>query len=620
MQAAGEIRNGGKYDPFSYHDWSYPYDARNKFEAHDAWTRDGPYTSPREVTTNATLERLAEPNRLCFLTEDGKMELSTLDAWRERKGENAPTDYVLVSYTSKHFPNRNDWDYLHEVGKHAAKAAGVAAYWVGCSCLGSKAEVEENVWKICDIIRSAHSLVIAVSGPPSIDSKGGLPRTLLRDWGSRVWTWPEILLSSSKKSIKVYRRGVELGLRSTILRRNFPPLWGDAAISGTLVDHYEGSLILGPLELITTALRCLHNRETQEHLPGDMSYALMGLMSKRPHVEPKDTAFQAFARLSLANDSSMLLERMICILPKSLYEPWHSLDDQWGVSLWDIYPKTQVCGIGENDTVILDGARAAAIRWKAFAPVVTLARENWKRTIMRLLIRSVSYIFLLGVGLIAAGVQVSLSYSNSGGFSRFDPGAPYKTIGGIILGVALVLSFASPYLVRTLYTGKVWGAQPWLFGVEGYVNIHNLERHIFGIDLGHLKWSVAGSPLSRHKAATLGDGPGAMRNVREGTDPLTDPEVSAKIQRALQSSVNEEKIFTLVDTYTMTATIFSAVRPPVAALMCGEEGGMQRAVLCSYEWTSQTLYRESVIRMETPAYESMDPVSRVKLGLQRNSR
>ena len=33
------------------------------------------------------------------------------------------------------------------------------------------------------------------------------------------------------------------------------------------------------------------------------------------------------------------------------------------------------------------------------------------------------------------------------------------------------------------------------------------------------------------------------------------------------------------------------------ALLCGSEGGMQRAVMCSYDWTTSTLYRETVLRM-----------------------
>jgi hypothetical protein len=77
------------------------------------------------------------------------------------------------------------------------------------------------------------------------------------------------------------------------------------------------------------------------------------------------------------------------------------------------------------------------------------------------------------------------------------------------------------------------------------------------------------------------------------------------------------KVFTLVDTYTLTVTMFLAVRPPVAVLLCGHEGGMQRAVMCSYDWSTQTLYRETVLRMETPVLERMFRVNRFRFGLQR---
>ncbi|TKA39317.1 hypothetical protein B0A49_13289, partial [Cryomyces minteri] len=76
-------------------------------------------------------------------------------------------------------------------------------------------------------------------------------------------------------------------------------------------------------------------------------------------------------------------------------------------------------------------------------------------------------------------------------------------------------------------------------------------------------------------------------------------------------------IFTLVDTNTMEVTLFRAVRPPVAFLLCGHEGGMQRAVGVSYDWTTGTCYRETVLRMETPVLEKMDRVSRLRLGLKR---
>ncbi|KAL8816531.1 MAG: hypothetical protein Q9191_008315 [Dirinaria sp. TL-2023a] len=84
-----------------------------------------------------------------------------------------------------------------------------------------------------------------------------------------------------------------------------------------------------------------------------------------------------------------------------------------------------------------------------------------------------------------------------------------------------------------------------------------------------------------------------------------------------QKSDSEKKVFTLIDTYTMTVTLFDAVRPPVAVVICGAEGGMQRALLCSQDWTSGTLYRETVVRMETRVWDRMDTLSRVRLGLKR---
>lgn len=55
----------------------------------------------------------------------------------------------------------------------------------------------------------------------------------------------------------------------------------------------------------------------------------------------------------------------------------------------------------------------------------------------------------------------------------------------------------------------------------------------------------------------------------------------------------------------------------MVALLCGSEGGMQRAVMCSYDWPSQTLYRETVLRMETRVLEKMSRINRVNFGLKR---
>ena len=179
-----------------------------------------------------------------------------------------------------------------------------------------------------------------------------------------MWTLPEVLLSSRGAPISVYTRGGD-ERPWQIAKANFPDAaWRDAHWTRQLVDHYEGSLILNNLELVVLALRCLSHRDFRRitYFPGDLSYILMGLLRRRPRPTAGDSVFQAFARLSLANDSNMLLERLVCVQPKEPDQPWLHTDDAWGVQLWDIYPKIQVAGVGENDTVILDGAHGASIR------------------------------------------------------------------------------------------------------------------------------------------------------------------------------------------------------------------------------------------------------------------
>jgi hypothetical protein len=77
------------------------------------------------------------------------------------------------------------------------------------------------------------------------------------------------------------------------------------------------------------------------------------------------------------------------------------------------------------------------------------------------------------------------------------------------------------------------------------------------------------------------------------------------------------QVFTLIDTFSMTATLFHAVRPPTSLIVCGSEGGMKRALACSYDMTTGTLYRESVLRIPTQAADKMSSVGRLRIGLRR---
>ena len=593
--AAGETRNGGCYDPFPYRFWGYPLNARNLRENEAAAeyhlpSSEKPSTNGavehRLQQPNPIIERPLEPKYLRFLTGRGGATTGTVSRWKQ-KHKQQPT-YVFISYTGEQLRTDEDIRFLRRIGEYAARKEGASAYWVGCDCLGDRSEVEENVSYISDIVRGSKKLIIAVQHRPG--SQKGSPDTdgLLREWGKRVWTLPEILLITSSSDIDVYARNGDIEHSKTINKRNFATMWADAPVARQLIDHYEGNLVLSTLELVTVALQCLHGRQTITYFPGDVANALMGLLRRRPVVTRDFSAFQAFARLSLANVNDLLLERLICILPLSLDQPWYDMADQYQASLWDIYPTTQICGIGKNDTVMLDGAHAASIRWKAFARVARNTRDSWRRTFLRYAFRSATWFLVVGVLLVQLG---------------------QGAIGAIILLIGLFLILLSPYFARVLYTGKLWATQPWFFGFEGYLDISTIEQKVFGVDMGHLKWSTNGSPLSMHASNEYGE--------CIGKDPTSNPDTRRKVEESVNCQMGKPRIFTLVDTNTLTVTMFEAVRPPVAVVLCGEEGGMQRALLCSYEWSSQTLYRESVLRMETPVLEKFNRVGRLRLGLRR---
>ena len=608
----GEIRNQGHYDGFPYRFWGYAKYWRNTHENEPIYVADQRSHrrhKDREIGleddklyeqddgTNPEVKRLLRPRYLCFLDESQTQNplpprVLKVEDWLRQMHQSNHPDYLFVAYTAEQFRGDRDFEALSRLAERATREAGLSAYWVGSSCMPDKEELEQDVYRISDVIRGAKALAIVVGHPVDRRGEDFSRSDLLAQWGRRMWTLPEALLSPKGVDIRVYVRGVEE--RWDIQKSNFAHVaWHDAPWTRQLMDHYEGSLILSNLELVVLALRCLSNRDVDRHshFPGDLSYVLMGLLRRRPRADGADSAFQAFARLSLANDSNMLLERLVCVHPKNPGQPWQCTDDAWDAILWDIYPTIQVAGVGDGDTVILDGAYGATIRWKAFAPVAYVVRVSWKQYLANTLLRSSPIIFYTAIALLATRL------------------ASVRAAGCFWLLVSLLTILASPYLVRVQYGGKLWGTQPWFFGFEGYLDIETIESNIFGTYQQRLSWSPAGSPLSRHYS----------NEHREcvGLDPTSDPEVRGLVERARTTDYGGQKVFTLIDTYTLTVTLFSAQRPPVAVLVCGSEGGMQRAIMCSYDAKTQTLYRESVLRMETVILEKMFRVSRFQFGFRQ---
>lgn len=150
-----------------------------------------------------------------------------------------------------------------------------------------------------DVVRGSKELAVMIRPP----TEGESVEDVLREWTESIWTFPELLLSP-RSCLSTYFHNSSLQL--PYVREIIPKNQLAARCLSTdedryqvrrLVDHYLGNLKMSDLELMTVALHCFSSRVTSwEYLPGDYSYALMGLVGRRPRVSPTDSAFLAFAR------------------------------------------------------------------------------------------------------------------------------------------------------------------------------------------------------------------------------------------------------------------------------------------------------------------------------------
>ncbi|KAL2831491.1 hypothetical protein BDW59DRAFT_140226 [Aspergillus cavernicola] len=599
-------RDESAYDPFLYH---------------YSGTASGSSSSQR--FEHIQRGRLLRPRYLCLADEEHEYQIISVLEWERTHGPDGNLEYVFVAYTAQHFQSEEDYDELHVIAARAARSAGVPAYWIACSCMPEEdmhralpdqvVDLAADIYRISDVVRGSHSLVIIVGSPDKATQVN--TETLPREWGRRMWTFPEVVLSPSHKEITIYTRGGDLDHPVRVRKALFPRLaWNDASDSQQLIDHYEGIQTLGYLQLVSIGLKCLAARETRKKFKGDIVYALMGLLWCRPQVNDNDTAFQAFCRLSLANDSNHLLERLICLCPSRLEMKWHDIDDFWNRKLWNIDTSCRVVAVAGNDTVILSGALGCSIRWESFprVPLTHLWQETEEASEPASFSFGCAGIFLwLGLWFLIVGVIV-IKYHKP---DEHNPEV-IAFISAALLGVSLIACLFLPYRLhsgtedqKATASGPRRRSQRWLVGFEGYLDLETLESTIFGFNTGHLRWSVESSSLSRSREEA---------GELIGLDPYAfDPDVAELIDLSTGAPFGHRRIFTLVDTYNMTATLFQAVYPPVAMLLCGSEGGMQRALLCSYDKQSGCLYRETVLRVPSTMSEKMHWVDRFRLGLER---
>lgn len=379
------------------------------------------------------MKRPLRPSFLYFLTGDDQILNYPEHAYTVYPEDTFDDEYIFISYTRRsiavdlrqfpQFAPRDRSDRLR-FAVAATRAAEKRAFWIDFECVvsdrangmasndaaGYANEHSEDVYRICDVLRGASSMVV-VHGPLTDGKEADATRSphqeWSRTWGSRLWVLPELLLAPTEKRISVYTqlRGVrpeevsplELSKRDLAVRSCV-----DAEEVMQLIEHYDGSILLTPLELMQLSLRCLRRRTTVRHTDADLAYVLKGLLRRRPKTVPNESGFEAFASLSLANDSQKLLERLVCVLSPDPDADWSDMRDAWGMQLWDIEPSCQIAGIVDQRTVLLDGVYGASIHWDRLETVAFMKRETAFRSVAKVAARLSSVLFIIGISVVSS--------------------------------------------------------------------------------------------------------------------------------------------------------------------------------------------------------------------------
>ena len=581
-----------------YH-WKWPKHAINLLDTREDDRKR--YEKPEKLSSK---QRLYRPRQLVvFQNEEWQVV------------ENPPKDlqYIFISYHWDSFAGFED--RVDIMAQHMCQKAGLKAYFQDWKCNASKGDKDlltADVNRMCDAIRGSKFVALLLPD-------GKLQRK--HDWGRRMWTLPEGLLAPSKLQVCTWLRlndySVQLMGKVELTSQFWEEAFEDSEeIPGRiLAEHYEGVITLSRLELFSTAISALKSRVTTNDFTGaDLAYALMGLLHYRIDPDPTDDLFQVIARLSLANDNDRLIERLTSMFPKAIdsnKDFFKSIadKDQYETHAWDIEPRCQVVGVGdEPSTVILSECRAVPIRWKRFPRMMYKRHRGLKKRIAELVIRSGAWWIVTGYGLAFTYAPIFLAWAElSDTIGRFLSGpTPHYARwlwAAILLFICtgLVLAIFAPKAVRRLFGGAVLQAAPHLVAFEGTLPRADLERLVFGSDARRLRYEPSSTPFSqgfRHPYIRKGIEPDWIAGSQP-KDPLPG-----------------HHWFTLVDTGNLCITVFQAKRPPTVAFITGAEGGMLRAVLCSWRFANDCHYRETVIRVPSNTWALCRPSAWVKVSLQ----
>ena len=513
------------------------------------------------------------------------------------------TKFVAVSYSAADVyaqrdgadKEREKQDFIQEV-REAIVQQEFNAYWLDLECLSTDPEEKKmDLYCMADVYRGAE-ITLIILGDPSDDA--------WKRWGGRVWTFPETLLS--QRLYYKFRQRNEIQPAS--LRQLANLAYSKYDSEKAIINAYTGKDPLERLERLTLLKSAIWRRgitlpslesipstsASSEHdlgdriphavgpHPADRVYALMGFFEHRIQPDYFEDELGALARLSMANDNDHIVDRMISLLPHQTGPAtrWYADDDVYGANLWDVQPEIQVAGVTKNGAVVLDGCKAASIRWKDFPHVVFANPDSVRRTVAR-------FICHLSWPCIIAGVVVCRT----------------TIVGGIALLVCgSVLLLLSPWMYVFSESGRVTDPQPWLIGVKGVLDIDKAAIHLYG-----------GGVIGRYRRLDYTPSGSEFAVPEQG---LFRSGSRAQYDRALEAARGPQagRMYTLIDTRSSTIYYFAADRPPTVCLFTGREGGLGRFVLCSERCSVDELHKETVLRMPTHISQRMELCDWVAIG------
>ncbi|KAI6147219.1 hypothetical protein BKA82DRAFT_1002023 [Pisolithus tinctorius] len=571
-------------------------------------------TSPPESTAHGFY-----PRRLVIARDDNHWEVC------DDHDKIARHRYFAVTYRqSDILKHGKEEDFIASI-QSAASQCKMKAYWLDLECMGDTEEEKHlDVYQMADIYRSAEFTIVAL--PKSGDPTDAQSREPWRNWSNRVWTLPEILLSKELRYMVVPEGPVTM----VTLRELANFAYGHDSKEAAVVNACAGMDRLDRLEHLTFLKTVIWCRGTPSQDPAkappkaqsrrskgidDLSYeaekvyALMAFFEHRIMPFPPESDLHALARLSMINDKYRIAERMLSMFPQDIPSTscWYADGDQYKAQFWDIEPEVQVAGVTDKGALVLDGCRAASIRWKDFPEVgVQTTGCGSRQLVAKIAVFGIPSLYAVAIQWIpwlwskvtreSGDVSVDASESCSGSSCTFNLSiSPAAAVLAVVLfGWATILLILGPFMIAYSISGRILFTQPFLIGVKGALKVEEVSHYLYRAWLvrPRLAYTASGSVLAEH----------AEEGIREGNLTQYD-----KVKEM-------DDLYTLVDTSTGTLYYFTAKRPPTVCLYTGREGGLGRFVLCSENCTANELHKETVLRMPSQIHRSMRSCGWLAIG------